>query len=93
MPESVNLSGSHAMRLEAAIRDLKRYLRDVDRAIATLEAAAERELAEKCTPPQSGRIDRGPSLVWDNSHKADRSLSRLGAPNDTQGYQRTGTAA
>ncbi|HXJ43508.1 MAG TPA: hypothetical protein VNH18_29770 [Bryobacteraceae bacterium] len=60
------------MRLEAAIRDLKRYLRNVDRSIATFEAAAERELAEKCTPQEATSIIYRPSLIWDNGQQTTR---------------------
>ena len=57
------------MRLETVIRGLKRYLRDIDRAIETFEAAAERELAQKCNGKEPAPVDYGPMLVWDASQR------------------------
>lgn len=54
------------MDLNAAINGLKRRLRDIDQAIASFEAVAERELAARCTKIRVPRPTYGPSLLWEN---------------------------
>ena len=80
------------MRLETTISELKRYLRDVDRAIETFEAAAERELARKCSqkPPES--VDYSPVLIWDSSLQ-DTGGGRTDVKGDAVVHSETSVAA